>query len=408
MTNVIVLNVKSCNSQALMLEIQTILEGDTVSKDDKERAIYDMASLFVKEGKYQELAIFCQKLKDYWSGLTGARSSKITKNIVNYIPISEYSQATLFINSMIEWCEEKGQKYLKLFFETKRVGILYELREYSQCLDKIKILNLELKKMNDKLNLISLYIYESKTYFEMQNMTRAKACLTSARALAVTTYCPFYIQAQIELLAGMYVCEDGNYVSSFSNFLEALDGFHQSKMRSEATLTIRYLILSKIIISKWTELNSILKMKNVQPYLNDEIIQILLNVSESCKNRDLSTFDKKIQENYDKIRDNFILSHLTYLKDLLLDANILKLIEPYLNVSINFIAEKLNFPVVAIEAKLRTLILDKKIPGILDYYTNTLVIYKKQEMSETEETQLEMMDMIVRNIKTNSEYEIHQ
>lgn len=386
-----------------MQDIQSILQNKSVSKDDKERAVYEMASLFAKEGKYEDMSEFCQKLREYWSGLTGARASKIIKNIVNYIPISEYSRAIVFINSMIEWCEKKGQKYLKLFFETKRVGILYELREFSQCLEKIKMLNLELKKMNDKVNLISLYIYESKTYFEMQNMTRAKACLTAARALAVTTYCPFYIQAQIELLAGMYACEDGNYVSSFSNFIEALDGFHQSKMDSQATLTIRYFILSKIIISKWTELNSILKMKNVQPYLNDEIIQILIKLSESCRNRDLATFDNQIQENYDKISDNFILSHLTYLKDLLLDANILKLIEPYLNVSINFLAEKLNFPVAAIEAKLRTLILDKKISGILDYYTNTLVLYKKHEMTETEENQLEMLEMIVHNIKANSE-----
>lgn len=385
-----------------MQEIQTILHSTNISKDDKENASYELANILIKEQKYDELCKFCQSLRKLWPGLTGARASKIMKKITFLIPTSDLSKAIIFIEKMIEWCDKEGIKYLKLYFQTKRVGILFELRDFTKCLKNIKILNIELKKMNDKINLINLYIYESKTFYEMQNLTRAKASLTSARALAVTTYSPFYVQAQIELLAGMYICEDRNYSTAHANFMEALDGFHQTKMTNEALIVVRYLVLSKIIIGKWTDLNGLLKSKNVVPYIGDNIVKILLQLSEACKKRNLSEFDSQIRENYEKIRDNFILSHLTHLKELLLDANILKLLEPYLNVSISFLADKLNFPVQAIESKLRAMILDKKISGILDYYTGTLVLYEKQEATESEKNYLKMTRIISNSIKSNA------
>ncbi|KRH93494.1 26S proteasome regulatory complex, subunit RPN6/PSMD11 [Pseudoloma neurophilia] len=396
-----------------MEEINNILKNEAVSKDDKERAVLEVANFLIKEGRFDpqnvkqninieqnmNLLTFSQNLRSLWPDLTAARASKILKKITDLLPNSNYKDALPYVNEMIQWSD---QKYLKLFYETKKVAMLYELREFTQCLKNIKILHGDLKKMNDKLNLINLYIYESKTYFELENMTRAKASLTSARALAVTTFCPFYIQSQIELLAGMYSCEEGNYFISYNHYIEALDGFNQYKMVNECILTLRYIILSYIILNKWGDLKNILSKKITQPYVNDKIVKILLLLAESVKNKDLSTFDKEIQENLDILNDTFILSHLTYLKDILLDANILKLIEPYLNVSITFLAEKLNFPVAAIEAKLRTLILDKKISGILDYYTNTLVLYEKVEMTETENNQLETMKMIVRSIKAGT------
>ncbi|ELA46624.1 hypothetical protein VCUG_01850 [Vavraia culicis subsp. floridensis] len=385
-----------------MPELETILQSAHVNNDDKESAIYEMARIIMNERVYEKLAELCQSLRKLWPNLTGARASKIMKKIVGFIPPQDFNIALHFEEKMIDWCQKEELKYLKLFFQTKRVGMLYEIREYEKCLENISELATELKKMNDKANLITLYIYESKTYYEMQNMPRAKASLTSARALAVTTFSPSYIQAQIELLAGMYLCEDRQYTSAFSNFMEALDGFNQSKCYSEACLTVRYLVLSKIIANRWNEIGSLLKNKGVQSYLGDDIIKILVRLGESCKKRNLSGYDKIIRENYETIKDNFILSHLAYLNDLLLDSNILKLIEPYLNVSISYLAEELNFPVSAIEAKLRKLILDGRINGILDYYTGTLVMYEKGEDSMIEKNYFEMVKAILLSVDSNN------
>lgn len=385
-----------------MTELETILQSGHINKDDKESAIYEFAKILVREKNFEQLAILCQSLRKFWPDLTGARASKIMKKIVSFISPKDFKEGISFVEKMIEWSEKEGLKYLKLFFHTKRVGMLYELGQYSECLENIKRLSTELKKMNDKLNLINLYIYESKTYYEMQNMTRAKASLTSARALAVTTFSPSYIQAQIELISGMYICEDRHYSAAYGNFMEALDGFNQSKWYAEACLTVRYLLLSKIIDNKWNEIGPLLKNKNVQVYLGDEIVKILLKLSESCKKRNLAEYDRIIRENYEAIKDNFVLSHLAHLNDLLLDLNILKLIEPYLNITISYLVEELNFPVNAIEAKLRKLILDGKISGILDYYTGTLVMYDRKRESAVEKNYYEMMNSIVTAIDSNN------
>lgn len=382
------------------MDLQNILTSSAISKDDKENAILEYSKFLLKNENFEELQNICLSLNIFWKDLTNARSSKILKRIC--LLITNYKKGIIFLDNLIE--KSKNKKYLKLFLETKKVSFYFELKEYEKCLENIKKLDAELKKMNDKVNLISLHLVESKTHFMLKNMVKAKACLTSARALSVTTYTPFEIQGQIELLSGIYICEENYHESSHSNFIEALDNFTQAKMHKESSLCVRFLILSKMVLNNFSQIYSLFKNKNILPFQKDEIVIKFLKLSECCKNKNLASFENELKKNFElkneNLEENFVISQLNLLKNNLLEANILKLISPYLNINISFIAEKLNFSVAVIEEKLRFLILDQKISGILDYYTNTLILFEKENLKENEKNNLEMISKICNFIES--------
>jgi 26S proteasome regulatory subunit N6 len=59
---------------------------------------------------------------------------------------------------------------------------------------------------------------------------------------------------------------------------------------------------------------------------------------------------------------------------ILLEKNVLKLIEPYSVVYIEYIAKKLSFDVSELEKIIRKMILDKSINGILNHSDMSLII----------------------------------
>ncbi|KCZ77219.1 hypothetical protein H311_01773, partial [Anncaliia algerae PRA109] len=162
-------------------------------------------------------------------------------------------------------------------------------------------------------------------------------------------------------------------------FLESLDGFIISKNNYGATLSVRYLILSKIMDKKFDEINVILKNKPILPFLKDEVIIFFLKVKEACKSRNLKDYQEILTHHpHLLVEDTFIKKHLTELYNILFENNILKIIEPYSNLKIEIISKNLNFSVHEIEEKLRKMILDGKINGIIDNANHSLILYERK------------------------------
>jgi len=297
------------------------------------------------------------------------------------IPYSfdDFEHILKLLNSLIIWTENENKKMFKLDLECKKIYALLKTGKYNETLSQVGPVIQELKKYDDKINLITLYVYESKAFYEIKNVSKSKSCLTSARVLAVSSYCPPNLQAQIDLLSGIYICDERNYSVASSYFIEALEGFTLDKMYVEGCLSLKYLILSKILAKKWDEISIILKNKNTLRHLNDEMIKVLLKIGDICKNRDLKSYNDVLLKHSEQIQtDPFIFAHLQYLYDILLNNNIIKIIEPYSIVKIEFIANILGFEVDVIEKKLRKMILDKVVNGILDHVNQCLIIHEEK------------------------------
>ena len=111
-------------------------------------------------------------------------------------------------------------------------------------------------------------------------------------------------------------------------------------------------------------------------------------IAEAYKKRSLYEF-KQVLEKYKEqlVDDPTINSQLNSLYENLVQQNLLKIIEPYSRVQLEFIAKQIDLPLVLIQQKyghndlklilirLSEMILDKKFHGILDQGAGDLIIY---------------------------------
>lgn len=77
-----------------------------------------------------------------------------------------------------------------------------------------------------------------------------------------------------------------------------------------------------------------------------------------------------------------IKRHFNYLYNTLLEDNLKKIIEPYSEVQIAFIAQKIGLNFDKVLQKLSEMILDEKIEGTLDQGRDCLIIFEQTESTE--------------------------
>lgn len=106
-------------------------------------------------------------------------------------------------------------------------------------------------------------------------------------------------------------------------------------------------------------------------------------VAQAAKQQNLLMFEKcKQVYEYELLDDPVIRRHFTYLYNTLLEDNLKKIIEPYSEVQIDFIAENIGLPMEKILQKLSEMILDEIIKGTLDQGKNCLVVFEEPESTE--------------------------
>ncbi|ELA41174.1 uncharacterized protein VICG_01773 [Vittaforma corneae ATCC 50505] len=358
---------------AEMLDKRTI--SSFQSNEEKEEYVLKACDELVQNNDYQTLLSLLTNLPGIWDSLSTARLTKIVKQVFSRIDANFriFENLHVLLKGLIECYSDK--KMLKLDLECKLINLYLTVGKYRECLESISHVLKELKKYDDKINLISLYVYESRAYYELQDFSRAKSSLTSARALAVSSACPAQLQAQIDLLNGMYLSDEKSFDTAISYFMEALEGFLQDKVPENACVTLRYIILNKILLSKFDDINAVLSSKHSAPFRDDQFIKLLCSVSKSCKKRDLNMYSEILTNNAVVLEsDAYATRHLFHLYNILLDQNILKIVEPYSHVKIEFISNKIHLSEDVVENKLRMMILDKTIDGILDHDTQCLIV----------------------------------
>lgn len=229
----------------------------------------------------------------------------------------------------------------------------------------------------------------------LKDILRARSSLTAARVLAVSSYCSHELQAQIDLLNGMFICDDQQYHTAYSYFLEAIDSFKLSKDPESALLAARYFLIAKIIDRKWNEVGAFMKSKLFFPFLNDRFVMMLLKVKETCQNRDLKAYQVLLDENSKLIdTDLFIKSHLYFLYGMLFEYNILKIVEPYSNIKIETIAGILNFSNHQVEEKVRKMILDERISGTIDHVNGCIFLFDKKNVHDDYDDRMCQLDVL--------------
>lgn len=277
--------------------------------------------------------------------------------------------------SCIAWAVEEKRNFLKQNLETRLIGLLFERKSYQDALQLINGLLRELKRLDDKMMLVEVQLLESRVYHAIRNLPKARAALTSARTSAHAVYCPPLMQAGLDMQSGILHTEEKDFNTAFSYFIEALEGYSSQEETEKATLALKYMLLTKVMLNLTDDVDAILTGKAGLKYMGRDI-EAMKAVSKAHKNRSLAEFEQALVNYTNELRsDDFIRAHFTALYNTLLEQNLIRVIEPFSRVEIEHIAKLVQLDTTQVENKLSQMILDKMFSGVLDQGTGCLIIF---------------------------------
>ncbi len=80
-------------------------------------------------------------------------------------------------------------------------------------------------------------------------------------------------------------------------------------------------------------------------------------------------------------KNRIISAQIEYLYDQLLEKNIIKLVNPYYKVQVEYLTQKLQVEGSQVEKKICEMILDKKILGYLDQENGLLILLEEEKLN---------------------------
>ncbi|KAG5518316.1 hypothetical protein PMAC_003112 [Pneumocystis sp. 'macacae'] len=354
-------------AEQLLVE-QLKKDFNTNEKETKqyEDALIKLGELY--KNQKQVMPKLIQESLVFLKNFAKAKTAKIVRTLINLfssIPGSLNLQIDI-TKETIDWAKKNNRIFLKLSLETHVVELYIKAQQYTKALQLVEALLIELKRLDDKFQLVEVYLLESQIYYAIKNIPKARASLTSARTCANAIYCLPHIQTGLDLQSGILHAEEKDYNTAYSYFYEAYEGFSMSSDPRTSS-----------------DVQSFISTKVSQKHAGRDL-DAMNAVAQAHQNRSLSDFEKALIDFKDELEnDPIVHSHLTILYDTLLKQNLSKIIEPFSRVELAHISKLIGICITKIEEKLSQMILDKVFHGVLDQGTGCLIIFDEPVQDAT-------------------------
>lgn len=298
------------------------------------------------------------------------------------------------IKSSIDWAISERRSFLRQNLQTRLVAIYMQKQSYFDALNLINPLLRELKRLDDKLALVEVQLLESRVYHALGNQTKARAALTASRTSAASVYTNPTLQAGLDMQSGMLHAEDKDFNTSYSYFIEAMEGYSSLDETELATAALQYMLLCKIMLNLVDDVTSLLGSKHAQKYASPQL-EAMKAVARAHANRSLEEYERTLSTyRYELGSDVFIRNHLRRLYDAMLEQNLVKVIEPFSRVELEHIAKMVGLDTQQVERKLSQMILDKVIIGVLDQGSGCLIVYDETHRDQAYDAALDTVEKL--------------
>jgi len=352
-------------------------DGEAVKKVSHEQVVFKLIECYGRLKQGEKLIELLRNIRPRFSKMPKSKTAKVVRMVIDElgrVPNSETLQINL-CKEYIEWCIVEKRSFLRQRIQARLASLLLAKGENQEALNLLRELQTEIKKLDDKPLLVEIFLLESKGYLALRNLPRAKASLTAARSAANSIYVGPVIQAEIDMQGGTLNASDRDYRTAYSYFYEAFESFSQLGEDTNASKSLKYMVLCKIMQGLGDDLPLIFNAKAALKYLGPEM-DAMKQVALAYKERSLHAFDRVLKVFPEHlIGDELISRHLTELQSTLLENNLIRIVEPFSRVHVARVAELIDLPVEKVEAKLSQMILDKKFNGILDQGEGVLVVF---------------------------------
>jgi 26S proteasome regulatory subunit N6 len=257
----------------------------------------------------------------------------------------------------------------------------------------------EVKRLDDKLMLVEVHLLESRAHAALRNLPKARAALTAARSAANAVYVPPSLQAEIDGQSGALHAEEKDYKTAFSYFYEAFEaraalaggsgtgatsaasGHAPSAPAADpatgaALSSLAAMLLCKVLAGEPGDVPGLVAAKAGVRFAGPAV-DALSAVATAAADRSLEGLAAaRARWPAQLDGDAFVGAHLARLADGLLEANLLRLAEPYSRVEVGHLAALIGLPHATVLAKLSQMILDGSCAGTLDSEADCLELFE--------------------------------
>ncbi|KAI0929288.1 hypothetical protein AcW1_006271 [Taiwanofungus camphoratus] len=375
-------------AEAIYKEIIATPLKEYAVTEEREREIRHQESALVKLGELyrdrknaQGVSEVIKMSRSFVSSTAKAKTAKLIRTLLdcfNPIPASQQIQIDVLTDN-IEWAKREKRIFLKHSFETRLVGLQLETSQYKPALALIDSLLTELKRLDDKMILTEVHLFESRVWRGLGNLSKAKAALTSARTAANSIYCPPHLQASLDLQSGILHADDKDYSTAYSYFFETFENL-SAQDDPGALGALKYMLLCKVMLNLPEDVTSLLSIKLALKYAQLRDVESMRAIARAHQKRNLADFEKALKDYQQELSsDPTIRTHLSALYDTLLEQNLLRIVEPYSVVEVEYVAQQVGQGRQAVELKLSQMILDKVFHGVLDQGRGCLLVFDEPE-----------------------------
>eukprot|EP00580_Thalassiosira_gravida_P016522 CAMPEP_0201658444 /NCGR_PEP_ID=MMETSP0494-20130426/1313_1 /ASSEMBLY_ACC=CAM_ASM_000839 /TAXON_ID=420259 /ORGANISM="Thalassiosira gravida, Strain GMp14c1" /LENGTH=474 /DNA_ID=CAMNT_0048135431 /DNA_START=237 /DNA_END=1661 /DNA_ORIENTATION=- len=396
----------------------------------KERAVYALARAYCEDNHHDEVVTLLTgtTCAPFFANVTKAKTAKVVRAVLDAVCAlapAELDMQSQICRNIITWCQSEKRTFLRQRVEAKLASVLFQQDKYGEALTLVDGLLVELKKLDDKQLLVEVHLVESKIHHGLRGMAKSKAALTASRTSANAIYVAPALQSQIDLMSGVLHCEEGDYDTAHSYFLEAFEQLDQLDDRAKAVPCLKYMMLCKILdgLSKALGLSAAGNM-GIRSDRNDSDISGMITgkrgvkyagsdveamsaIAAAASKRSLKEYEATIAKYPHELQDDLLIKHhLNTLQEQLLESNLIRIIEPYSCVEIDHVAELIEMALPVVEKKLSQMILDGKFNGILDQGKGQLIVYEDADADKAMEKGLkviENMDKVVTSLFSRSQ-----
>jgi 26S proteasome regulatory subunit N6 len=280
----------------------------------KEISILKAAQIIKVSGDFSALASFVRSLNSLWTVFPRAKTAKLVKSLLDLFEEIGGEEPLLIeielCRELLQWSENEKRTFLKQAIEIRLIALFHRTGQYSEALTLVSQLLLQLKRLDDKNALIEVHLLESKIYFALKNVAKARAALTSARTFANSMYTAPIIQAALDMQAGLLHAEELDFKTAFSYFIEALDNYVNSEHDSRGVQAFKYLLLCKIMMGQSEDVEVICAGKLGQHYPSCRDFEAMKAVATSCIEKSLKSFENVLQAFPKGKKNKFFLNFL--------------------------------------------------------------------------------------------------
>ncbi|CAJ0960454.1 unnamed protein product, partial [Mesorhabditis belari] len=357
--------------------LETAREEEQARLADQKLA--ELAKQMANEGRIKELHDAFIAARNSLDALPTARASKIVRTLVDACLNAKgqsFNEKEALCVESIEWAKGASLLYLSRSLRSRLVRLYNDIGKNVEA-SKIAVeLAKELRKVDDKELSIEVALEESRAAFMLNNFSKAKTALATARTASHGFYTSATMQAQLDLHSGiLYATEDKDYKTAYSYFFEAFEGFVQIGDKERATQALKYMCLVKVMLNESDQIRSLLDSEACQPYVKEKHILAMRELAVAFKERSLARFQKCLETYPSELNDDHVVKgHSSKLHETMLEKEISRIVEPYAAIDIKHICEKVNLPLDRIEKKLGMMILDQTLRGVINQQAGCLSI----------------------------------